>query len=366
MMDTNTTLQDLTESLSSLGWKIPRLFLVAHCLLAIVELRTVNLAKWAVHFDHDADVDSNYKRIQRFLRDSSWTVNSLRALWVTWLPEDGWELCLDRTNWMFGKTPINLLVLAVAYKGLAIPLFWIALPKQGNSNQAERIALMQMFIEYYDVERIKFLTADREFKGKIWLKWLFLMDVKVRIRIPNNTLIYNRFRNRMMPVTRLFNIQIGEVMTLNRPREIWGVSVWLSATRTGKEHVIVISDERTSHILADYRLRWSIETLFSALKIRGFNLEDTHLTKPDRVSRLLAVVVLAFVWCYRIGLWQSEQKSPRLCKHGYKAKSMFKQGLDWLQRVLFNRSAHIAFWDVAIRLFPIDRFDLPISISNVL
>lgn len=227
MMGTSIKLNQLVDSLSTIPWKLPRCILLAHCLLAIIELRTVNLSKWAVHFDHNAEVASNYKRLQRFLRDDSWAISALRALWINWLPQEDWVLCLDRTNWMLGKTPINLLVLGVAYKGIAIPLFWTALSKQGNSNQSERIKLIQAFIEEFGTQRVKYLTADREFRGTTWLKWLTLMDVKYRIRVPNNTLADNRFRNRKIPVSRLFPIRIGEVMTLNRSREIWGNTVWL-------------------------------------------------------------------------------------------------------------------------------------------
>lgn len=45
---------------------------------------------------------------------------------------------------------------------------------------------------------------------------------------------------------------------------------------------------------AAYARRWEIETLFGALKSRGFNFEDTHLTHPDRLGKLLALLALAF------------------------------------------------------------------------
>jgi len=39
----------------------------------------------------------------------------------TVLPEDErWILTMDRTNWKLGKNNINLLVLGVVYKGIAI------------------------------------------------------------------------------------------------------------------------------------------------------------------------------------------------------------------------------------------------------
>ncbi|MBK5964888.1 hypothetical protein CCR95_12545 [Thiocystis minor] len=47
-------------------------------------------------------------------------------------------LTLERTNWKLGRAEINLLVLGVASHGLAIPLFWTALPKAGNSNTTGR------------------------------------------------------------------------------------------------------------------------------------------------------------------------------------------------------------------------------------
>lgn len=35
-----------------------------------------------------------------------------------------WYLTLDRTNWQWGKSDINILTLAIAFKGIAIPIYW--------------------------------------------------------------------------------------------------------------------------------------------------------------------------------------------------------------------------------------------------
>jgi hypothetical protein len=48
----------------------------------------------------------------------------------------------------------------------------------------------------------------------------------------------------------------------------------------GDELVIVVGAYRRCErvdLLADYRLRWGIESLFGAIKSRGFDLESTHL-----------------------------------------------------------------------------------------
>ncbi len=86
--------------------------------------------------------------------------------------------------------------------------------------------------------------------------------------------------------------------------------------------------------LPRYARRWDIETLFGALKRRGFNLEDSHLTHPKRLSTLLALLALAFTWAYLVGTWLHEQRSLKLKKHGYAPKSIFRRGFELLRAAI--------------------------------
>jgi hypothetical protein len=63
-------------------------------------------------------------------------------------------ISIDRTNWQFGKTDLNLLVLSVAHGDVGIPLFWRVLDKAGNSNATERIDLMQEFKATFLIRRL--------------------------------------------------------------------------------------------------------------------------------------------------------------------------------------------------------------------
>ena len=128
-----------------LNWNQARLSLLSLFIIGLIQARTVNLAKVSEYFSGFVENESHYKRIQRFLR--SFEINfdqiaTLVSLWI--LPSTPWLLCLDRTNWKFGKTNINILVLSVAAKGISIPLYWEVLSKQGNSNTEERIRLMRL------------------------------------------------------------------------------------------------------------------------------------------------------------------------------------------------------------------------------
>ena len=49
------------------------------------------------------------------------------------------ELVMDRTNWKFGKSSINLFVLSFIWYNMAIPLYWMHLDnKGGNSSSQDR------------------------------------------------------------------------------------------------------------------------------------------------------------------------------------------------------------------------------------
>jgi hypothetical protein len=54
-------------------------------------------------------------------------------------------------------------------------------------------------------------------------------------------------------------------------------------------------------VVKGYAKREEIETLFAALKTRGFCLEQTHMTDPERLERLLPMLALTFCLCHKLG-----------------------------------------------------------------
>lgn len=328
----------ITVLTATFAWHGARITFMAQFLVALVRVRTVNFAEIAIAFCGKATSDSNYRRIQRFFKDFSLTRAQVAAAVVQWLPlGEKWLLCLDRTNWKFGSLNINILVLAVAYNGVAIPLLWVFLDKRGNSNSLERIALLKHFLCEFDRERIQCLTADREFIGTDWVKFLKRQRIRFRIRIKRDTLVSNPSGTSEMSAFRFFqNGRIGEARLLSQPRRVWGMTVFVVGMRIKNDYLILISNEAPETALEDYAHRWEIETLFGCLKSRGFNFEDTHLTKPERISKLLGVLTLALCWCLLLGEWLHEHKPIAIKKHGRRAKSLFRYGLDKLRNIVSN------------------------------
>ncbi len=72
----------------------------------------------------------------------------------------------------------------------------------------------------------------------------------------------------------------------------------------------------------------------SDAKTRGLNLEDTRLTRPQKLDLLLAIVALAVAWASKTASRLiGAAKMPRK-KHGYYAKSWFRVGFDQIRRLL--------------------------------
>lgn len=319
-----------------LPWHGARLAFLAMFLVALFKARTVNLAELAVVLPNNRGIETNSKRIYRFFRSFEIEqVTIINALVKMLEIPQPWTLSLDRTNWSLGTCHINILCLGVVYQGMAIPLVWTMLDKQGNSNSEERMDLLDRFAAQFPDVAVKYLTADREFIGTDWFSYLMLSPaIPMLIRIKENFQISSasgKTRNAASDYFR--DLAIGQSRLLSRPRWVCQHHLWVHATRLPDNQLLILVTKRRPHSpLADYAQRWGIETLFGVLKTRGFCLESTHFTDKERLSKLIALLCLAVVWAFKTGLWLHQQKPIPMKNHGYKAKSFFRYGFDFLRR----------------------------------
>lgn len=241
-------------------------------------------------------------------------------------------VAIDRTEWQMGKAWVNVLMLSVGYKGISIPLFWTVLEEKGCSDNAERGTIVQQFVDQFGAGSIEFVTADREFASKEWLAYLIKNKIGFRLRIKANTLITDKRGRPIYASKMLKTMKKGERAEFRRRRRLWKQSVFVAVCRKADgDNVIVVSSERSGQILLEYSRRWQIETLFGCLKTRGFRLEDTHLTRGERISSLLSLLTLATVWGLLAGEIAARRMPPKIKKHGRPEKSIFRLGLETLR-----------------------------------
>jgi len=246
--------------------------------------------------------------------------------------ESRYTIAIDRTEWQFGTRWINVLMLSVAYREVSIPLLWIVLDEKGCSDDLERKAILKQFIDEFGADRIRFVTADREFCSKRWLEYLIENKISYRLRIKASYQITNA-RGRTIKAARLCRtLKSNEWVEVCGVRRLWGQKVYVAVCRKPDgNNVLVISNEQSGQILKEYGERWKIETLFGILKTRGFCLEETHLTEVARVSNLLALLTIAVSWALVAGELESEVTAPKTKKHGRLEKSLFRLGFDVLR-----------------------------------
>ena len=72
---------------------------------------------------------------------------------------------MDRSNWKFSDSNINILTLGIIYDGITFPIVFKMMDKRGTSNTQERNELINKFIRLARENSINHLMANREFVG---------------------------------------------------------------------------------------------------------------------------------------------------------------------------------------------------------
>ena len=310
---------------------------------AIVKASSVTLRRIASAVESSAEVDSIVRRLQRLLAAESFDQAQVAKFIVSFLGIEGpMTIAIDRTNWKFGKTPVNIFMLSVKWRSKAVPLFWTLLDKAGNSNQAERIDLLEMFLTTFGPDSIANLTADREFIGQEWVGWLLNNEVAFDIRIKSNTTV--QYQGQSCAAKDLFKgVKKGKIKSLKKPFTIFGCDVYLTGgpakNKKGEDDYFIIASHRYRRgVSKRYALRWRIEQLFKELKTSGFRLKNTHLTIHQRLSNLLTLLTIAFCWILKVGRYvvQRKPKLVKKCKHGRPRYSIFRIGLDEMRKVFWS------------------------------
>jgi transposase len=322
------------------NFNLARVKFISMFIIALCKRQTVNFSKLSKAFDTLADADSSLRRIQRFISNFSLDSNLIARLVFGLLPEKrNLILTIDRTNWKVGKLDINIFMLGIVYQGVAFPLLFSMLAKRGNSNTQERIDLINRYINLFGKNTINCIVADREFVGKYWIDFLNRNQLRYYIRIKQNFKVFIPHKNKEVKAFWLFNAyKVNEFVFYNKIVRINGQFCYLSGCKLkGNDYLILVSFNKPQDAKTYYKERWQIEMTFKAMKSSGFDIEKTHLQDLERIEKLILLVMIAFVWCYKTGIYLHQNyKAICIKKHGRKAISIFKYGLDYISNYLLN------------------------------
>lgn len=100
-----------------------------------------------------------------------------------------------------------------------------------------------------------------------------------------------------------------------------------------EEALLVISDRTAGRKrLQEYRLRWKVEATFQDLKSRGWDWEESHVRRLDRVDRMLLVLFVMLWWLTRLAACcMHNGQRARYDRHDRRDKGILRIGrLYWL------------------------------------
>jgi len=232
------------------------------------------------------------------------------------------------------------LMASVIFQGRSLPVAWLVVKgKKGHLAESFHLELLNSLKDIVPDGKHVVILGDGEFDG---------------IRLQENIKSYGwDYACRTgVNISILWNgheIKCGDALESLEPgkyimfkdilftEEKYGpVNVVCYWRRGYKEPIFLVTNiDSPGKACALYRLRFRIETLFSDKKSRGFNIHKSHLSDPERITRLLIAVSLAYIWIVFLGVvaktegWVGIIHRTKRCD-----LSLFQLGLRFLEHLI--------------------------------
>jgi len=313
--------------------------------VGIFHSHSVSLSKIAGKVMSTAKNVSTVRRLSRFLASPAVDVRSwYRSIAKAWLLSEFEQvgeirLIVDGTKIGFGH---QLLMVSLAYRRRAVPMAWSWVRHvRGHSSGRQQVSLLKYVGSLIPQNAPVFLVGDSEFGSIAVLRqleqwhWFFVLRQKGNTglwineqvgwqrmewfvqHVGQSTWCSNAYLTQtdIHPVSALIHWQAGE-------KEPWCLATNLPDA---------------SLTLRYYRRRMWIEEMFADFKKHGFDLENTMLRNPPRLSRLTLAVAFLYVWLLSVG-----SRTIRAgLRHFVDRKdrrdlSIFQIGLRFIDRRLLN------------------------------
>lgn len=245
-------------------------------------------------------------------------------------------LILDTT-----PTGVNCrtLTLAVGYQRRALPITWrTEQGKRGHTDGCLQIGLLQQVVPGLPEAADIVVLGDGEFGHVQLITWLEAQDWDYCLRVASDTYIHYEDEWRRLDS---FGVRSGDFL--------WLEDVYLTqASPFGPVNILLTWDEANNRLLALvtnlplfeearywYRKRFWIEPVFGDIKGHGFDFQTCRLRHPERISRLILAVALAYLWLLFLGVTAVLTNLAKLVdRTDRRDRSLFTIGRQWLNRLL--------------------------------
>jgi len=284
-------------------YKSPRekLAMMVACL---VETRSCNTMELAARLPIESDrEETRYAWIERFLsaktiEDMDVMKHMTQRLFAT-LGKNGQTIVVSIDQTALDKErAIGMLSARVGNR--ALPLFWTVKRSSGNIPIKDYLPLLAMLKECLPDGAKIMLLGDRFFGTPELIAACQKHSFHYRLRLKGNlTATHYTGTSHVADIAHAAPQGLIDVELCHSIRTNIG---YVHDNGHKEAWFIAMDSIPTRATTLEYGLRWSIETMFSDFKSRGFRFEDTHLQRTDRISRLLLVLAIALTWATANGI----------------------------------------------------------------
>lgn len=305
----------------------------------IIQSKSVKLAHVAGEISNAGKEESQVMQLRRWLKNEKVEVDLFYlpfiATLIHCLAQQTLVLAIDGSTTAQGCVT---LMVSMIYKGRALPLLWVTRKgKKGHFPQEMHVELIKAVKNILPEGREVICLGDGEFDGSDWLETIDGFGWQYACRTACSTVLYENgeeFIFKDICSEQGGMTEIAEVeFTRQRSIIVTAVVYW---GKKYKDPIYLVTNFPTGGEAFNwYRKRFRIETLFSDLKGRGFNLNKSGIRNPERVSRLLIAASLAYIWIIYLGDLAVEKGWDKIIHRTDRCDlSLFQLGIRLLKRLL--------------------------------
>ena len=325
------------------GQQVRHLDTMAGMIAGIVLGKQCHLEKIASEVPEKTQVESRVKKIKRFIQNERveaeiYYLPFIELVLAKLCGRGTITVAIDGS--VTGRNCITLMI-SIIYRKRAIPLVWLTVAgKKGHLPESTHLTLLARLQELVPEGCRVIFLGDGEFDGIELQAEITDAGWEYVCRTAKNCLIDDDGDQFALNEVGLTPGDCIDLPNVRVTRAGYGPVLIIAWWRRGYDEPIylVTNMECVDEACYEYRRRFRIETFFSDQKSRGFNLQRSHLSDPDRVARFLMATCLAYIWIIYLGI--ELRKDPALMRHLHRSDrcdySLFQLGLRHLKYLLLH------------------------------
>lgn len=285
-------------------------------------------------------VESRIKRFSRYLQNEdidtqTYFMPFLEALLLGLAKSGPLVLAIDGSE--VGRNCLVLMI-SVIYQKRALPLVWVVVQgSKGHLPEETHCQLVKTLKPLLPEESDVIFLGDGEFDGNQLQADIADNGWEYACRTAKNRLIDDNGDRFALGEIHLLPgecLSLPDVfVTQHEYGPVLVVAWWREDTQ---EPIYLVSNMALAEEACYwYGKRFRIETFFSDQKSRGFHLQKSHISDPERMSRLLIAACLAYIWVIYLGIVAKRDQWVAIIHRTDRCDlSLFQLGLDFLEHFL--------------------------------